>query len=117
MIIFSVERPGADNAKAHTEVLVFAAKDTTHGWRELEGIYQGVAEGSYLTTNDDKAKELAAKYNQDSYLERGHYGYWYLIETTTGQVIKTFAGIREVDKPTAAGQDHTKMGSRYFVAV
>lgn len=117
MILFSVDRAGASNEE-NLDAVEDACKQLdsyTSGF----SFYEGDVEACFLTVCNAVAKDLVYKYNQDCYLERGHYGYWYLIETKSGDVLDVFKGIFEksiywpIENP---GKPYTLINGRVFVA-
>lgn len=118
MIIFSVEQANQsplNNMAANCEAADVLSQNGTY--HVMNGRYKGQDELSIMTSQVELAKQLATAYNQECYFERGHYGYWYLIDTKTDAIIDTFKTIKEVDKATALKQDaYTMYKGRYYVA-
>jgi hypothetical protein len=114
MILFSVEQnkvSKVENIQANEEVA-----DILTSKQVGIGVYNGIEEVCYLTRDNNTAKMLCAEFKQDCYLERGHYGYWYLIETTTGKVLDTFKTIKEVSKERAMKSNcYTMMNGNYYL--
>ena len=117
MIIFSVEKSNysaRDNAFSNEEAVQILGENGSY--QTLTGVYQGQKETSYLTSQVELGRELAAAFKQDCYLERGHYGYWYLIETKSGKILRTFKTIKEVDKDKALSSEYyTLLNGKYYI--
>ncbi|NIQ15501.1 MAG: hypothetical protein GTO02_14225 [Candidatus Dadabacteria bacterium] len=119
MILFSVNRIDA-TAEKNLNAVVSACKQMSGGkYTSGFGCYEGDIETCFMTNQNEIAISLAKKYNQDCYFERGHYGYWYLIETSTGDILDIFKGI--VEKAASwpnenIGKPYTLMGGKVYVA-
>lgn len=117
MILFSVNRP-----EQTSEEMLDAVKDvckTLKNYKSGFGFFEGLSETCFMTDQKEQAVELAKKYKQDCYFERGHYGYWYLIETRSGDVLDVFKGIFEksINWPkNNPGEPYTLINGRVFVA-
>lgn len=118
MIIFSVEQTelnSLDNNSNTLEASKRLAKEGTY--TILTGVYKGTEELSFITNQVELGRELAREFNRERYLERGHYGIWYLIETQTGNILDTFKTIKEVSKDKALASDnYTVLNGRYYLA-
>lgn len=115
MIIFSVEksdRAVLDNIRATIE-----ASSILESYAVLDGYYQGTFEVSFITNNIELGRQLVRDFEQDCYLERGHYGYWYLIDTKTDKILDTFKTIKEVTKDVALKSEYYSiLDGKYYLA-
>lgn len=83
----------------------------------IEGVYKGQTEFSFIIEDKDIGRALADAYNQECYLEQGHYGYWYLIDTPTGAVMDSFKTIKQVSREAAeATENYSIMDGKYYIA-
>ncbi len=117
MILFSVNRVSA-SSEENLDAVNDACKQLGSYTSGVD-FFGGDVETCFLTVCDVIAKDLAHKYNQYCYFERGHYGYWYLIETRSGDVLDVFKGIFEksIDWPEHnPGEPYTLINGRVFVA-
>lgn len=117
MIIFSVEqdRHPLENKACTIEAIQELAKNGS--FVTACGVYNGSSEVSFITNQVELGRTLAKRYEQECYLERGHYGYWYLIETDTNSIIDTFKTIKEVSKAEALASDcYTVFNDTYYLA-
>lgn len=117
MIIFSVEQANICT-RQNIEAIIKATKLLKENgtYHTLMGVYKGIEEVSFITNQVELGQQLARDFNQESYLERGHYGYWYLIETKSGQIIDTFKTLKEVTKEQAKQIDnYSILNGKYYV--
>jgi hypothetical protein len=116
MILFSVNRVWC-SSEENLDAVKDACKQL--GSYTSGSFFEGDVGTCFLTVCDVIAKDLAHTYNQYCYFERGHYGYWYLIETRSGDVLDVFKGIFEksIDWPEHnPGEPYTLINGRVFVA-
>lgn len=115
MIIFSVEQANVsdrENLQANEE-----ATDLLNRPYVMTGVYKGQTEVSYMTSQVKLGKQLSKDFNQDCYLERGHYGVWYLIETKSDKILDTFKTIKEVTKDVALRSEYYSiLNGKYYLA-
>ena len=117
MIIFSVEQAALNRLNNNSNTLEASKRLGKGTYTILTGVYKGTEELSFITTNVDLGRELAIEFNQECYLERGHYGIWYLIDTQTGNILDYFKTIKEVPKDKALATDnYTMLDGRYYLA-
>lgn len=118
MILVSTYQSTADEGTNLTNFLQEMGNLDAAGiqFRVANGYWKGGDELTFLIKNKEVGRALAETYNQDAYLERGHYGYWYLIDTASGRVIDWFKSIVEV-KDTAGLDCYTELGGKYYVGV
>lgn len=120
MIIFSATKQGswlADDLASDLRVLN-EADAAGIDIEVIEGCYKGEMELAFITSNVEFGRMQAKKYKQESYLERGHYGVWYLIETETGNILQSFDKIVEVPKDRALKSDGwSKIDDKYYLGV
>lgn len=118
MLIFSVDRSDrtqADNKEAnyHTQLVLeqYGAK-----YDVGMGVYKGQSETCYiLSSHEVLGAELAKKYKQESFLEKGKYGIWYLVQTSTGKVLDYYKTIQEVSEQEAVSSDaYTFYNNKYY---
>ena len=119
MIIFSVERfdrSNIDNSSATLEASKILAK--SGGYNIMTGVYKGHEERAFITEQVELGRQLAREYGQESYLEQGHYGYWYLIDTMSGDILEIFKTIKNVSKEVAENTDnYNVLNGAYYIAV
>jgi len=115
MIIFSAELA---SLSARENLMRTAEAEEVLGQCQTgTGVYQGTQETCLITSQTGLGKELARGFEQECYLERGHYGVWYLVETASGAILDTFKTIKEVTKERAEQEDnYTIMNGKYYLA-
>jgi hypothetical protein len=119
LIIFSAELDGLDprinNIRTANAINTL---DNGGSYTILHGMYKDTLETSILTDQVDVGIRLARQFGQEYYIERGHYGYWYLIKTETDRVVQTFKSIQEVDRDTALSNGYyTMYNDKYYIGV
>lgn len=116
MIIFSVYQTGKSEQTNRANHAV--VRNTYPGLVGCRGVYKGEEERGFITSDDQLGRRLAKDYHQESYLELGYKGIWYLIETATGDIMATYRGIREISKAEAEKQEaYTEVNGKYYMGV
>lgn len=119
MIIFSVSQ-GRDPVVdlLSTKLAIQKLESSNSDYDIATGVYKGKSETSFITTNKEVALELAKLNNQESYLELGAKGYWYLIDTFTGKQLDYFKTIKWMPEDVALKYDnYTLFHGEYYVGV
>jgi hypothetical protein len=111
MIIFSTAQGAKQTVDSMEDVMI-----TLKGIAQAFSYYKGQTEQSFITNDHENARMLIKKYKQESYLEKGHYGYWYLIDGQTDKVLEIFKTLKEVSKDTAIrSKGFTELNGRYYI--
>ena len=112
MIIFSTAN-GIKQTEASLKDVMYTLGSN---FEVVYGVYEGINEVSFMTTNVKQGIELAKKYKQDTYLERGHRGIWYVIDTLTGAAIEAYKYLTEVPKDEAiASKNYSIYNNKYYI--
>lgn len=118
MIIFSVEQASqhpVDN-QANSMEMLNHLRFVNAKYAVLEGVYKGIRETSFITNQFDLGRTAAKSYNQESYLERGHKGVWYLVDTQSDTILDWFRTICEVSEEEAKRHDsYSVMEGKFYV--
>lgn len=120
MIVFSVEQitQSERTNQINTDFARNCLKAGGMGFRECIGVYKDVSGVGFITRDVELGRSLASNFNQECYLERGHYGVWYLIEASTGKVLDHFKGIAMISKEAALkSSSYTEMNGNYYMEV
>lgn len=117
MIIFSAMK--SDRSHEENVLADRMARDTMKdNFQVMAGVYKEDVEVSYITRDTELGRKLARDYRQETYLERGHRGFWYLVETKTDKVIDWYQTIREVSEEEARKHDsYSILDGRFYLGV
>jgi len=120
MIIFSVQKENlsAGDNMLRVEQTIHKLEGLGIQYRVLDGMYDGQKELSFIMRNKSIGKCLEEFYAQDNYLERGHRGFWYLINVETDRVVDYYRTIKEVSKETALNNEsYSVLDNKYYIGV
>ena len=112
--IISGERPDAD----YSGVIVDYCWEQEHTYHNLNGMWEGVAESSFLIRNigEQQARALARECKQDAFIYCDIYGKVYLSHTLDGAIIPAKGGRcrRDIVRPPKPdGYTETQLGFRF----
>ena len=118
MIIFSTEQATLSTADNLTNELALldVAQDQKIKLNVVEGQIKGVDTLAFIANDVEFGREAAIYHNQKTYLERGHKGVWYEIDTASGKVLGSFERISEVSRDRAvASESYAKVDGKYYL--